>query len=339
MNPAGPYGLSIIVPTLNEGATLPHLLGDLQRQCDIKLDIIIADGGSSDATLDLAAAHGCQIVNAPRGRGRQMNAGVRAATAPWLLFMHADSRLHNATLLREALSAIRDRGDDTTAGHFPLRFERSVAGHEHLFRFLEAKTASNRPLTINGDQGLLISRRYFDLLGGYDERLPFLEDQRIAARIFASGRWMVLPGELTTSARRFEQEGHTPRYLLMGVIMAMHSAEFDAFFAAAPAVYAAQPEAQPLQLAPFRRLILRLLREQGVRRSSRLFYRTGQLVRRNLWQAALWRDLGRDDSSQRDLRRYDRYLAPLLANPVADLIAASLTTLWFFGVLPLRRGL
>lgn len=328
--------LAVVIPTLNEAQSLPRLLDDLSRQ-SLALEVIVADGGSTDTTAECARAARARWVAAPRGRGAQMNAGARSARAGCLLFLHADSRLVSSTQLAEAMAAL-DRecasGDDAVAGHFALRFDRKRPGHEPLFRFMEAKSRTNRDGTINGDQGLLLTRAYFERLGGYDTRWPFFEDQRIARRIFSTGRWVLLPGELRTSARRFEREGHERRYALMGLMMLMHEAGLKRFFDEAPAVYAAQDRAAALRLGPFvriaRRLLIRnLLADPGV------LLRCGGFLRRNAWQLALALDLMLNDpdvasgqNAQDWQRRFDRGLAERLDRPTADglagLIAAAL---------------
>ncbi len=96
------HELSIIIPTLNEAEVLPLLLSDLLRQQEINFEVIVTDGGSTDATCpiadDLFAENQLsgQCVIGPSGRGRQLNAGVGVAKAEWLLFLHADSRLADA---------------------------------------------------------------------------------------------------------------------------------------------------------------------------------------------------------------------------------------------------
>ncbi|WP_169577585.1 TIGR04283 family arsenosugar biosynthesis glycosyltransferase [Sinimarinibacterium sp. CAU 1509] len=333
--------LSVIIPTLNEAAALPSLLAQLRRQRGIELELIVADGGSDDATADIAVAHGAVVVHSVRGRGRQMNAAAYSADAGHLLFLHADSRLDHDEQLRQALDAVvtADTGDGPIAGHFALQFERSQPGHESLYRFMQGKTASNRRYTINGDQGLLISRQHFVDLGGFDESLSILEDQRIAARIFERGRWLLLPGVLHTSARRFESEGHVPRYQLMAVMMALHDAGLLEFFSAAPEVYAQQRHARTLDLTPFRRLILQLLRARGAAGAIAVIYRCGRFTRRNAWQLAYALDLRRDDGRTPRLHAFDRYIAPLINHPPADAITGLLIAGWFFGLLPLQRGL
>jgi rSAM/selenodomain-associated transferase 2 len=317
--------LSVIVPVLNEADTLPHLLGDLRRQEGITLEILVADGGSSDATRQVAQAQGARVVEARQGRGAQMNAAASQAHGPVLLFLHADSRLCDPHLLRDALLALRRALQETSrvAGHFPLRFQRTRPGHGLAYRFLEAKSALNRVNTTNGDQGLLLSRRFFDQLGGFDESLPFLEDQRLAEKIRVQGRWITLPGAVLTSARRFESEGFHRRYLLMGLMMLFFSINETQFFHRAPEVYRAQGETGRLRLSPFFALIRSMIRRDwGLRGTLHLMLRSGRYLRQNTWQPFFFLDvclrplLG--DHRAPLLWLHDRIIAPCLRFGVVD---------------------
>lgn len=335
--------LSVIIPTLNERAALPLLLDALRAQQGIDLECVVADGGSDDDTVELARERGATAVACSRGRGWQMNAGARTASGEWLLFLHADTQIEDPHLLRDALAVLRAEAqvDTVVAGHFALRFSRSDASHARFFRFLEAKSASNRPHTINGDQGLLIARHHFDMLGGFDESLPIFEDQRIAARIFACGRWLQLPGRLLTSARRFEMEGHRARYTLMALMMGAHAAGLHEFFREAPQLYVSARESARLQLTPFRQLLRDILTRRSPREILDVFWQCGRLARESAWQLALSRDLahGAAGCDGPRLRFFDRRAAPLLDNPIADGACALLVAAWFFLWLPLRRGL
>ena len=326
--------LSIIIPCLNEAAALPPLLSQLQAQQGLHppAQIVLADGDSTDGSRELALAAGAQVVRSERGRARQMNAAARAAQGDWLLFLHADSRLTRDTQLRDALAQLR--GEPRSAGHFALRFQRTRTGHEAFYRRLEHKTTLSRPGTINGDQGLLISAAYFRELGGYDESLPFLEDQRLAARIFAGGQWHLLPGLLETSARRFETEGVHVRYALMAILMSLHEIGAHEFFEQAPALYRPQDQAAALDLRPFLALARRCLRQHGRRRS---WLAIGRYAAAHAWQVphTLALRLGRDPQGW--LRAHDRWLAPALRHLPA--LCALLPALWFYLWLPVvSRG-
>ena len=230
--------LSVIIPVLNEAAHLPTLLSNLKAQQSIALELIVSDGGSSDGSAALAEAAGAVLIKAPCGRGAQMNAGAYRARGDYLLFLHADSELLDITLLSravQALAAAMSRyGHRRMAGHFQLRFKRGRPGNRLAYRYMEEKTALNRPYTTNGDQGMLLRSSFFRELDGFDPSLPFLEDQRLAEKIRACGLWITLPGVLQTSARRFESEGFYRRYILMGIIMCMHYADIQEFFQQAP---------------------------------------------------------------------------------------------------------
>lgn len=331
--------LSIIIPALDEASTLPRLLQQLRAQQNILCEIIVADGGSRDGTTEITRQAGVALVQSPRGRGRQMNTGAAQARGDFLLFLHADSSIESATLLADALTAldreIAQSGHSRIAGHFPLRFVDTDSASARFYHHLEGKTRLNRPYTINGDQGLLLSAVFFTQLGGFDERLPFLEDQRIADKIFTQGRWMVLPGELLTSARRFEIEGRRERYTLMAILMGLHAANVEEFFTQAPAVYAAHNETGHLQLQPMLQRIHRIFRQRGFFQTIGILYRIGQFVRENAWQLAYWRDQANNAPHLPRLKFYDRWLHPLTRNPLADALASVLVSLWFFVWLPL----
>lgn len=255
-----PPALSIIIPTLNEQACLGALLDDLAKQTNIELQIIVADGGSTDATR--ALANKVSWAEAARGRGAQMNAGRQVANCDTLLFLHADSRLSQPNQLANALLALRDAGP-RAAGHFALQFLDAPQAASGFYRHLEAKSRLNRPETINGDQGLMISADFFDALGGFDENWPFLEDQAISSKIFEQGQWILLPATLQTSARRFEQEGRAARYFLMMLIMCARRARLNSFLHQARGLYPPQADTQQTKVSPFLKLLLELAEDSA----------------------------------------------------------------------------
>ena len=334
--------LSVIIPTLDEAGHLPRLLANLAAQKNIDLEVIVADGGSRDATQAVAEAFKARVVPAERGRGRQMNAAAREAGSEYLLFLHADSLMEDELLLHNALDALKkeiDRdGRDEVAGHFRLRFVRSGSAHSTAYRYVEEKTAFNRPGTTNGDQGLLLSRSYFEVLGRFDESLPFFEDQRIAEKIRSLGRWITLPGQLHTSARRFEKEGFHRRYILMSMIMGLYNAGEQTFFSRAPQLYRSQHETGRLQLSPFFGIIHDMMRDDwGLRGSARVFYRLGRYIRQNSWQMFYFLDIlarpALGPGRYPFLRFHDLVFGPLTNNRVCDAVTGLLCLVWFMGVL------
>ncbi len=333
-----PPELAVIVPVLDEAARLPYLIGDLRRQERVDCEIILGDGGSRDGSREIAAALGVAWIDAPTGRAAQMNRAAAHAAARFLLFLHADSRLTRDDQLYRALETLRAArrpGADDVAGHFSLRFDRKQHGHVRLYRYMEAKSNLNRPGTFNGDQGLLLSAEFFRALGGFDERLPFMEDQRIGQRIHARGQWVTLPDPLRTSARRFEDEGLYRRYLLMGVMMGCEHAGMHEFFDRAPQVYRTHAESRRLVLSPFLDLLAECLRSRPPARRRQVWRAVGAYVGDNLWQPFFMRDALGDGPPQHTpwLDAFDRHLGKRLAWPPMAAMLGLATRILLMGLL------
>jgi len=269
-----------------------------------------------------------------------MNAAALKASGEYFLFLHADSRIDDPHLLCNALHSLMaaQSEPDRIAGHFRLRFIRTTELNAMAYRYAEEKTAFNRVNTTNGDQGLLLSREFFRHLGGFDERMTFLEDQRIAEKIRSQGKWITLPGYLKTSARRFEAEGFHRRYILMSMLMGLHSIGAEEFFARAPGVYQLQQETGTLLLSPFFALIWQMMRKEwGLRGSIRIFYLLGRYIRQNSWQMFYFFDirfrplLGAERYPF--LHFHDRVFAPCTNFRVCNALTGLLCFLWFMGIL------
>jgi rSAM/selenodomain-associated transferase 2 len=332
--------ISIIIPTLNEAEQLPSLLHDLKKQQAVSLEIIIADGGSGDGTQAVAESHGVRCVPTKRGRGAQMNAAAAEARGDLLFFLHADSRIDDPKLLAGAVAALtgEQEGSKQVAGHFTLRFLRSTRRNTLSYRYVEDKTAFNRVNTTNGDQGFLLSNVFFRQLGGFDERLPFLEDQRLAGKIRSQGRWITLPGYLKTSARRFEAEGFQRRYILMSMMMGLYSIGVDDFFERAPQVYRLQQDTGRLLLSPVFGLIWRMTCcDWGLVGTIRIFYALGRYIRQNSWQMFYFLDIclrpllgaGRYPF----LTFHDRVFGPCTNVSVINTFVGTICFIWFMGIL------
>ena len=187
--------LGVVIPTINEAGRLPELLADL-AEVQLPLRVVVSDGGSADDTLALARALGAVCVSGARGRAAQMNAGARSLDTPWLLFLHADSRLPPAS--RSALVAALRSDNGPVAAYFPFR----LRGRGWFWRLVETGQRVRERLTglVYGDQGLLVRREAFDAVGGYPE-LPLMEDVEMVRRLRRSGRIARLPGPLVTSSQ------------------------------------------------------------------------------------------------------------------------------------------
>ncbi|MEZ4461652.1 MAG: glycosyltransferase family 2 protein [bacterium] len=321
--------LSIIIPTLNEAANLPCLLDDLKRQRGIDLQVIVADGGSTDGTLRNLDVD--SVVTRPN-RAAQLNAGAEIAVHDSLLFLHADSRVPDPDTLAEA-ARFMGALPDSTAGHFRLRFVGPQAEHPG-FRYLEKKTELNRPNTTNGDQGFWVPRALFDCVGGFDETLPFLEDQRFAEAVRRVGQWVTLPGWIETSTRRFAAEGFGRRYLTMAIMMGVYDAGVTDFFERV-AAYRPHPD-QRLDLGPVIRAMYGVTLDRDWRDALKMWEDVGRFVRGNAWQIALLTDVYLlEDNSTPCLRYYEQVVEPQLDHVWLDRVAAYLTAGFFLGAVPL----
>lgn len=190
--------LDVIIPVLNGGARLSRTLAGLASVHEI----IVVDGGSTDDSVALAAAHGARLLYSAPGRGRQLIRGAEASGAPWRLFLHADTRLDDA-----AWSAISDyiaRPDAASCAavlHFKLEDPAWQA------RWLELGVRLRVALLAlpYGDQGLLIHRDLYSEIGGF-AALPLMEDVDLARRL-GRRRLRLLSGSAVTSAERWRRRG------------------------------------------------------------------------------------------------------------------------------------
>ncbi len=195
--------LSVIIPVLNAASALPGCIAALDR---LPGEVVVVDGGSTDGTADLAARLGALVVRSPRGRGRQMAAGVAAARGEWLLLLHAD------TVLAPGWAAAAYRFMATGPGRAAY-FRFALDATEPAARRLERLVAWRcRRLGLPyGDQGLLVSRSLLAELGGVRD-LPLMEDVDLVRRI-GRDRLVGLEVDALTSAARWRRDGWTVRSL------------------------------------------------------------------------------------------------------------------------------
>jgi rSAM/selenodomain-associated transferase 2 len=194
--------ISVIIPVLNEENILPSLLTYLRSipSQEYLIEIIIVDGGSTDKSIEIANQQNATVVRSPKGRARQMNVGAKAAKGNILYFLHADS--HPPQDIWFLIAATTDRNVD--AGCLRLKFDTNSW-------FLKANAWFTR-LNINairfGDQSLFVKREVFEAVGGFDESHVVLEDQEIVKRISRKFTFKVLPAYVTTSDRKYKENGN-----------------------------------------------------------------------------------------------------------------------------------
>ncbi|NKC32526.1 TIGR04283 family arsenosugar biosynthesis glycosyltransferase [Falsiroseomonas selenitidurans] len=188
--------LSVVIPALNAAASLPATLAALGG---VPGEIILVDGGSTDGTPALALADGARVLTAPRGRGGQIAAGIAAARGPWLLLLHADTRLDPGwpAALHAAMA------EPARAHYFRFALDHAAPQARRLERAVAWRC---RWLGLPyGDQGLLIHRDLLAAVGGM-RALPLMEDVDLVRRL-GPGRLATLPVAALTSAARWQREG------------------------------------------------------------------------------------------------------------------------------------
>ena len=208
-----PPMISVVIPTFNAEATLGPTLAALVPAVvhGVVREAIIADGGSTDATCAIAEAAGTHLVEAERGRGTQLDAGAAMARGDWLLFLHADTVLE-PSWVEEARSFI-ERVETGRRAHAAASFSFALDDDGIMPRLLEA-LVHLRCLVFGlpyGDQGLLISRRLYDRLGGF-RPLPLMEDVDLVRRL-KRRELVMLKSRAVTSGERYRREGYLLRSL------------------------------------------------------------------------------------------------------------------------------
>lgn len=201
-----PAPLSIIIPTFNAGEELIACLSALTPGLESQLvrEVIVVDGGSTDKTILYAYEAGARVIVGASGRGHQLKAGGVNARGDWLLFLHADSFLEQnwADCVINHIEASPKK-----AAHFQLAY-RSDAKEA---RWLETR-ANRRANWFGlpyGDQGIFLSRRLYDEIGGFQNQ-PLMEDVALV-RALGKSRLSALKSRSFTSAEKYERDGWRKR--------------------------------------------------------------------------------------------------------------------------------
>ena len=199
--------ISIVIPVLNESQTildlLRHLKGMAFSMSNLS-NIIVVDGGSSDNTLSLVSNYAetesrVKVITSEKGRARQMNTGAKQADGSILYFLHADSyppQDYDRFIIDNV-----EHGNE--AGCFKMKFDSDhwwlrLAGWLTQFKWRACR---------GGDQSQFITKKLFKELGTFDERFIIYEDNDLINKLYAKRKFVVIQEWLTTSARRYNENG------------------------------------------------------------------------------------------------------------------------------------
>jgi rSAM/selenodomain-associated transferase 2 len=218
--------LSIIMPVLDEGDRIVAALDALADLRALRVEVIVVDGGSRDATVQRARLRADRVLTAARGRASQMNAGAQAAAGDVLLFLHADTRLPAAAEL-VVLSGLERSGRPWG------RFDVSIAGRHWMLaviaRFMNVRSRLTGIAT--GDHAIFVRRDAFQAAGGYPP-IALMEDIALCKRLKREGPPLCLRERVVTSGRRWETHG------VLRTILLMWGLRLAYFFGADPAALA-----------------------------------------------------------------------------------------------------
>jgi rSAM/selenodomain-associated transferase 2 len=206
--------LSIIIPTLNEASLIERTLQGLKERAG-DAEIVVVDGESTDDTVALADKY-VRVLSAKRGRGGQLNAGVRTTSGDLLLFLHADT-LPDAGGIEELLAVMQD--EHMAGGAFRMRFDDSRPLYKHIGANVTRRSLRTKSYT--GDQAIFTRRSLFEQLGGYKD-WPFMEDVEYSERMSKRGPVTLLASEVETSARRHRQWGLLKTQLTVMLIRTLY---------------------------------------------------------------------------------------------------------------------
>lgn len=193
--------LSIIIPVLNEAAGIVATVTALQPLRARGCEVIVADGGSTDGSPDLARPLADRVVSSDLGRARQQNAGAAEATGDVLLFLHADTRLPEDAD-RIVIDGLRASGRGW--GRFDVR----LTGGHPMLRVIERMIGARSRLSgiATGDQAIFVRREWFARAGGFPG-IPLMEDVALSKALKRLGTPLCLRETVVTSSRRWEERG------------------------------------------------------------------------------------------------------------------------------------
>lgn len=207
--------ISVVIPTRNEETQLPDTIRRARAVPEVS-ELIVVDGGSTDATRAVAASLDARVLTCPPGRGAQLQLGASQARGGIVLLLHADTWLPPEAG-RALLGCLQDPA--VVGGGFwkvfrdPPRWVRGERWRCGVRLWLTGR--------ILGDQGFFVRRRALEAIGGVPD-LPLMEEFELCRRLRPRGRLVLAPATVSTSARRFHQQGVIRAYLRLWRVCALY---------------------------------------------------------------------------------------------------------------------
>ncbi len=225
--------ISVIIPTLNEAGRIegaiksalgsgPKVYPPDKPPDKNEIEVIVADGGSTDKTLDLAGPLGAKVVTGPQGRGEQMDLGATISTGEILLFLHADTRLPEGWQ-RDVLEAMEN--PRLSGGAFTLSID-ATGWRFRVVEYLSTFRAKHLGL-IYGDQAIFTRRETFVDIKGFN-KLPLFEDVDCVIKLKRKGDVIVLNKRVLTSSRRWIKGGIIRSTLRNWLLLSLYMLGFNA---------------------------------------------------------------------------------------------------------------
>jgi len=208
--------ISVIMPVLNEEASVGSCLAQFQDVKDVEL--IVVDGGSSDRTQEVVEAlEAVRWVEASdTGRAIQMNVGAKEARGDVFLFLHADTFLPE-----DGIGLIRKSLDNAhvVGGRFQLGLSEKTPGFRLVAWF---STLRSRYLGITyGDQGIYVRREVFEAVGGFPQLWVF-EDSEFCKCVKKLGKFVMVNAQVCSSTRRWRKWGIVRTVFWMWVLRLLY---------------------------------------------------------------------------------------------------------------------
>lgn len=204
--------ISIIIPVLNEESYIVKLLEYIQENgnsSNIK-EVLVVDGGSTDGTVSAALKYDALVLHSEKGRAKQMNYAAKHAVGNVLYFLHVDT--FPPKNFDNMIIAAVQKGDE--AGCFRMKFDSS----SRFLSFFSWFSRINHRICRGGDQSLFITRNLFQKAGGFNEDYKVYEDNEFIGRLYKLTNFRILPGQVKTSARKYEEIGKLKLQYYFGII-------------------------------------------------------------------------------------------------------------------------